>query len=107
MEMGSPMAAMYLLKNPDHYTSHTFILFWWRNWVAEVRKAWEMEDRMDVDDELLDAEDYVEGPQDKFESKVVLKKSRGAIVASSALDDYKHRPSELEDMSLFEWIQCS
>jgi hypothetical protein len=25
MEIGSPMASMYLLGNPDHYTSHQFI----------------------------------------------------------------------------------
>lgn len=27
MEIGSPMASMYLLQNPDHYTSHNFIPF--------------------------------------------------------------------------------
>ena len=26
MEIGSPMASMYLLQDPDHYTSHKFIL---------------------------------------------------------------------------------
>ena len=28
LEIGSPMASMYLLGNPDHYTSHTFINFY-------------------------------------------------------------------------------
>ena len=28
MEIGSPMASMYLLGNPDHYTSNTFVPFW-------------------------------------------------------------------------------
>ncbi|KAJ7710273.1 hypothetical protein B0H16DRAFT_1258230, partial [Mycena metata] len=32
MEIGSPMAAMYLLDNADHYTSHNFTVFWWRNY---------------------------------------------------------------------------
>ncbi|KAJ7763770.1 hypothetical protein B0H16DRAFT_1253326, partial [Mycena metata] len=40
MEIGSPMAAMYLLENPDHYTSHVFTVCWWRNYVSEVRRTW-------------------------------------------------------------------
>ncbi len=35
------MAALYLLENPDHYTSHEFVPFWWRSYVSEVRRAWE------------------------------------------------------------------
>ena len=36
-EMGSPMIAMYLLGNPDHYASHTFVLFYWHPYVTEAR----------------------------------------------------------------------
>lgn len=32
LKMGSPMICMYLLGNPDHYTSHKF--------VNKVRKSW-------------------------------------------------------------------
>ena len=39
MEIGSPMAAMYLLQNPDHYTSHKFIPFWWKTFVNDVRRS--------------------------------------------------------------------
>jgi hypothetical protein len=39
MEIGSPMASMYLLQNPDHYTSHKFIPFWWKSFVNEVSKS--------------------------------------------------------------------
>jgi hypothetical protein len=28
MEIGSPMACMYLLENPDHYTGHKFVNFY-------------------------------------------------------------------------------
>ena len=35
------MACMYLLRHPDHYTSHIFQKFYWRAYVHEVRKAWE------------------------------------------------------------------
>ena len=39
MEIGSPMASMYLLQNPDHYTSHKFIPFWWRSFVNDVTNS--------------------------------------------------------------------
>lgn len=29
MEIGGPMAALYLLDNSDHYTSHCFRVFYW------------------------------------------------------------------------------
>ncbi|KAF9069954.1 hypothetical protein BDP27DRAFT_1221593, partial [Rhodocollybia butyracea] len=35
-EIGSPMAAMYLLGNPDHYTNHSFISLPWRRFVHQV-----------------------------------------------------------------------
>ncbi|KAJ4463368.1 hypothetical protein C8J55DRAFT_410515, partial [Lentinula edodes] len=32
LELGSPMISLYLLKNPDHYTSHNFVPFYWRTY---------------------------------------------------------------------------
>jgi hypothetical protein len=43
MEIGAPMAAMYLLGNPDHYTDHKFHTFYWRSYVFEARHLWQME----------------------------------------------------------------
>jgi hypothetical protein len=37
LEMGSPMICLYLLGNPDHYTSHFFVPFYWQSFVQEVR----------------------------------------------------------------------
>lgn len=34
------MASLYLLDNPDHYTSHELINFWWCSFVADVAGAW-------------------------------------------------------------------
>ena len=34
MEIGGPMAALYLLGNPDHYTSHKFVVVYWKNFVS-------------------------------------------------------------------------
>jgi len=36
MEIGGPMACLYLLGNPDHYTSHKFTVVYWKNYVGEV-----------------------------------------------------------------------
>src|ERR1700724_1441046 len=40
MELGSPMIAMYLLGNPDHYMSHKFTLFYWSQFVSEALSPW-------------------------------------------------------------------
>ena len=40
-EIGGPMASMYLLKHPDHYTSHLFRTCYWKGYVYEVMRAWE------------------------------------------------------------------
>ena len=41
MEMGSPMACMYFLGNPDHYTNYSFVPFYWKSFVQEPRKPWD------------------------------------------------------------------
>ena len=35
-EMGAPMISMYLLGNPDHYTGHKFVTFYWQSFVHEA-----------------------------------------------------------------------
>ena len=42
-ETGAPMASMYLLKHPDHYTSHKFCRFYWRSFVNAVDRVWKSE----------------------------------------------------------------
>jgi hypothetical protein len=39
--------------------------------------------------------------------KVVLSRKNGVIFARSMVDDYKMRPTELEGLSLYDWIQCT
>ena len=41
LEIGSPMASMYLLGNPDHYTNFNFVPVYWQSFVREARKTWE------------------------------------------------------------------
>ena len=45
IEMGSPMICMYLLGNPDHYTSHTFVPFYWQPFVTQVRQDFDTDEK--------------------------------------------------------------
>ncbi|KAJ7120525.1 hypothetical protein C8R43DRAFT_900707, partial [Mycena crocata] len=34
LQIGSPMASLYLLGNPDHYTNLTFKVMWWKSYLV-------------------------------------------------------------------------
>ena len=88
MQIGSPMAASYLLGLPDHYTSHQFKPCQWKPFVREVLKSWP------------DSKDFAgDGLQTE---KVVLRKIRDTYVAFSMVLDYTHQPHSLENMNLFD-----
>ncbi|KAL1750007.1 hypothetical protein FB107DRAFT_190974, partial [Schizophyllum commune] len=90
MEIGSPMAASYLLGMPDHYTSHEFVVFWWRSFVNRV------------------LDDWPDGGQSAtFEERLVLRKEQGQLIGTSIVDDYVHRPRKYENYTLYEWVQCA
>ena len=91
LEIGSPMASMYLLGNPDHYTSHTFINFYWKSFVREARSVF-----------LTPLEEI-----EDFHEKVVLNKSKGTFVALSKVHDYIYRPSTFGTVNLYDWIRCA
>jgi len=40
LEIGGPMASLYLLGNPDHYTNQNVVVFYWKSYVTEVVKVW-------------------------------------------------------------------
>ncbi|THU81215.1 hypothetical protein K435DRAFT_574362, partial [Dendrothele bispora CBS 962.96] len=86
MELGAPMICMYLLDNPDHYTSHQFKPFHWNSYVTEAQKAWDTEQSHD--------------------NKVILIRKNGRIFGLSRVYDYIYRSLELENMSLYDWIRC-
>lgn len=94
LEIGGPMASLYLLGNPDHYTSHEFQSFYWTSYVKEVMKAFNASDS----DENMDIDD---------DENVVLMKSDDKYVGTSRVLDYVHRPLALEEMSLYDWIRLS
>jgi hypothetical protein len=89
IEIGSPMACMYLLGNPDHYTGHKFVNFYWRNYVQEVQNAWKS------------------SKKDNKPVKVVLNKNMGKYVGLSNIQDYMYRPFIYKDLNLYDWIRQS
>ena len=86
-EMGAPMISMYLLGNPDHYTDHTFIPFYWQPYVQEAQREF--------------GGGNSDGPQ-----KVAIIKKKGRIVGLSPVHDYIHRPREADDVCLYDWVRC-
>lgn len=133
VEVGGPMAAMYLLGHPDHYSSHTFTPLYWKQYVTYVLNEW------DKASELNDPESCVEEEcapllstfgsarvevshagenlcsevrdepdlEQSEEDNVMVSRSYGRIMSRSHVDDYRLRPVELESVCLYDWIQCS
>ncbi|KAJ6562188.1 hypothetical protein B0H19DRAFT_942776, partial [Mycena capillaripes] len=95
MEIGSPMASLYLLGNPDHYTSHKYVPFAWRSYVQFVRSFW-------IEDVQNDGADEY-GRDD--EERIPICRLDGKFVPTSGVDDYRYRPSVYNNLNLFEWIQ--
>lgn len=88
-EIGGPMAVLYLLNNPDHYTSHRFITCYWYQYLQEVLKAWPQHDI---------------GDHPILPEKVVLAKNQKQYIGLSPIYDYIFRPAFYESVSLYDWI---
>ena len=86
MEIGAPMAAMYLLGNPDHYTDHKFCTFYWRSYVHEARCPWQM----DTNSVKYD--------------KVVIRNRNGRLTAVTPVQDYTFRLVKFDQVTLYDWI---
>ena len=86
MELGAPMISMYLLGQPDHYTSHRFNNFFWEAFVREVEKDWSLDDA------------------EVGSSKVLLVKIQDRLRVLPVTYDYIFRGSELEELCLYDWI---
>jgi hypothetical protein len=97
MEIGSPMACMYLLGNPDHYTDHVFVPFYWQSFVREARKPWEQLEMCAQADSDLNTN--MEHPE-----KLAIFKCKGRVIGFSPVHDYVHRPAEFHSMCLYDWI---
>ncbi|KAJ7784229.1 hypothetical protein B0H16DRAFT_1273780, partial [Mycena metata] len=96
MEIGSPMASMYVLGNPDHYCSHKYVNFTWCSYVTFVKNYWRKLDTNMNDDRSKTSEDLL-----------TIRNQDGSYVACSVVDDYRFRPLAYESLNLYEWVQCS
>ena len=79
------MASMYILGNPDHYTSHNFVNFYWQSFVNEAMRT-----------SMDDSHAHLPEPT------VVITSS---MKASSPIYDYIYRPLKYSDVCLYDWIQ--
>ncbi|KAF5331977.1 hypothetical protein D9611_009023 [Ephemerocybe angulata] len=119
IEIGGPMAAMYLLGHPDHYSSHSFEKLYWRTYVVYVQNEWAAAEEAsraenprsndgavdnsfpvpvgdDIDHEMEDVEPcFDDGGDEDEEDSVAIKRTYGRILSRSSVDDYMMRPEEL------------
>ncbi|KAJ7201451.1 hypothetical protein C8J57DRAFT_981814, partial [Mycena rebaudengoi] len=91
LQIGSPMASMYLLGNPDHYTNLNFKVFYWKSYVNEVLKSWREETSS------LPSQD----------DRLVVVNGADGYVGITNVDDYVHRPHVLKDLSLYDFFQIA
>ena len=88
LEIGAPLASLYLLQNPDHYTDHKFVSFYWISYVHEARKVWHNDDAMQVEEN----------------KRLVMQRSKNDILGVSAIFDYIYHPFECGSLCLYDWI---
>ena len=92
MEIGGPMASLYLLGNPDHYTNYRFRPFYWRPYVNFNWKAHNYTTEKTRD-------------EDEDEDNVLLLKMKSEYVGYSPILDYIHRPTNYYDICLYDWMR--
>ncbi|KAJ7301293.1 hypothetical protein DFH08DRAFT_724427, partial [Mycena albidolilacea] len=105
LQIGSPMASLYLLKNPDHYTNYTFKSFWWKSYVGTVRSAWDAEERPAYPNQA--GTDNCDLDAETESDQMVLMNSKNKVVGATNVDDYIWRPTEFEQICLYDYVQMT
>jgi hypothetical protein len=100
MEIGAPMASLFLLGNPDHYTDHKFKTFYWKSYVRQVMKYFPHETESDGNTTSTLSETSIA-------EKVVVNKVNGEYVGLSSVLDYMYRPVIYGRVNLYDWIRLS
>jgi hypothetical protein len=131
LEIGSPMASMYLLGNPDHYTNFNFVPVYWQSFVREARSSWEQTntqiqnmvnvhsenaksngDRSDSDAlncNFMTQKLGTTAPEQEIEGsdypeKLMIFKRNGQVIGFSPVHDYIYRPAKCQSMCLYDWF---
>jgi hypothetical protein len=105
LEIGSPMACLYILGNPDHYTNLQFKVCWWRSYLHVARKDWQEDTGF-----LAPYAENVESVDAEVTSqpdRAVLMERKGVYVGATHVDDYVYRPKEYEYCSVYDFVQVS
>jgi len=102
MEIGSPMASMYLLGNPDHYTGHQFVCFWWKSYVAYIQQS-----NNKLQHHAFRDDSPQPNPDENSGESVTIGQEDGVYIATTNIDNYKYRPDVYRNVSLYEWTQAS
>ncbi|KAJ7476502.1 hypothetical protein FB451DRAFT_1033107, partial [Mycena latifolia] len=110
LQIGSPMASLYLLEKPDHYTNRDFKVLPWKTYVSEIAKSW-CEEPSEGAGTSAWFEDECEPNGDTRETdkddRVLLQRSDGEYVGTTNMDDYIYRPSIFAHTSLYEFFQMT
>ncbi|PPQ97805.1 hypothetical protein CVT26_012849 [Gymnopilus dilepis] len=96
LELGSPFASLYLLGNPDHYVSHTFVPFYWRTFVNYVS------------DNIAEGSSSLGNATDEENEEGIpleIGQSDGRYFERSRVHDYIYRPKIYDRLPLWNWIQ--
>lgn len=96
-EIGGPMACMYLLGHPDHYTNFRFRKLYWRSYVKHVSIGWNE----------AEPEHAIDPDAEKAKEQVMLKAKGSDIVPFDYIMDYTLRPYEYQDLCLYDWVRRS
>ena len=89
MEIGAPLASLFLLGKKDWYSSHTFIPFFWNRYYRYI----------------LGSETCWTDPDN--DERVLIRRgaNMSSLIALSGVEDYIYRPTQYESMSLYDWCR--
>lgn len=90
LEIGAPMAAMYILDHPDHYTNENFCNIYWSSFVNEVLESGY--------NDVHRLSEYI------FDQNVIIRTNSTEFYSVSPVTDYIYRPTELTKLCLYDWI---
>lgn len=112
MEIGGPMLALHMCGGKDHFTPNVFRVFAWYSYVQVVEDSWTDDEgwRAEVgertDDDSFDAQILL-APEHPGEWLTLRRTAAGDVTGFSHLSDYTHRPIELEEMSLYDFMRTT
>ncbi|KAI0351716.1 hypothetical protein OH77DRAFT_1498333 [Trametes cingulata] len=92
-EIGGPAACSYLLGIPDHYTNHTFKVFYWYAYVAHASTTLPQQGDHDGATEA--------------DERVVVGLQGDKVVPLSKVNDYIFRPAFFENWSLYDYLRST